>query len=52
MLRKKFFTQSVVRQRSCGCPILGGAQSQIRWCPGCAELVGGNSACSRAVGTE
>jgi len=27
---------------SCGCPIPGGAQGQVGWCPGQPELVGGS----------
>jgi len=36
-------------QRSCGCPIPGGAQGQLGWGPGQPEPVGGNPAHGRGL---
>jgi len=35
-------------QRSCGCPITGGIQGQVRWDPGQPSLEDGNPACGRS----
>jgi len=42
LLRRRAVAQAA--QRSCGCPISGGAQGQVGWGPGQPELVGGNPA--------
>ena len=38
-----------VAQRSCGCPVPGGAQGQAGWGPGKPELVGGKPAHGRGL---
>jgi len=38
-------------QRSCGCPIHGGAQGQVGWGPRQPELGGGNPAHVRGIRT-
>ena len=39
-------------QRSCGCPMPGGVQRQIGGSPGQPELVRGNPAHGRGIGTR
>ena len=40
---------SVAAQRSCGCPIPGGAQGQVGWGPGQPEVLGGGPAHGRGL---
>lgn len=40
-----------VAQRSCGCPILGGAQGWAGWVPGQPDLVGSNQPIAEAGAT-
>ena len=41
-----------VAQRGCGCLISEGIQGQVGWGPGQPDLVAGNPAYGRAVGTR
>ena len=45
-------TLEQVAQRVCGCPIPGGIQGQFGWDPGQSDLVAGNPAYSKGVGTR